>query len=129
MPKKAKTAEQVDDELPKTVTLRITRDDRDDFVELFRRCEAAGVDEISVYIKQLLNRFLHPDPSGEKAVRELLRDLREVAYSLQDRFEKLDSRTVKLRNLTATAVAVLLKEAAGWPREQAEKWVQQKLLG
>ena len=130
MPKKGereKKAKKADDERD-TVTLRITAEDRDDFTELFRRSRASGVDEISVYIKQLLTRFLHPDPSSEKAVREILRDLQDATDSFQDRFEKLDTRTKRLHDAVAKSTAILLVKAANWPPEQAQKWVQEKLM-
>jgi len=125
---RGKKAKKADDERD-TVTLRITAEDRADFTELFRLSRAAGVDEISVYIKQLLNRFLHRDPSSEKAVWEMLRDLHDATSSLQERFEKLDTRTKRLHDAVAKSTAILLVKAANWPPEQAQKWVQEKLLG
>lgn len=123
-----KKSKKADDERD-TVTLRITAEDRDDFTELFRRSRAAGVEEISVYIKQLLNRFLHPDPSSEIPVRQILRNLEDANTSLQNRFEKLDARTKRVHDAVAKSTAILLVKAANWPPEQAQKWVQEKLLG
>jgi len=118
MSKQPKTA---DDELPESVTLRITDEDTDDFTELFRRMEAAGFDKPSTYIKHLLSGLLHPDPSGEQAIRELLRELRE-------RIDNLDSRTKSLRQTVAKSTTMLLIKTAGWPPDKAHKWVQEKLL-
>jgi hypothetical protein len=115
------------DQPGETCTLRITNEFRDDFAELFRRADAAGVDR-STYVRDFLCRALHPDPSGQMAVRELLRELRELTDSLRDRVEKVDLRTKNLRATVAKGVAAILVETADWPLDKAQKWVQEKLL-
>jgi hypothetical protein len=110
------------------IHVRFGKPDMDDYEELYRRFEASGVRSISTYVKQLLSRVLSPDPFSEQAVRELLRELGATTSAVYKRVERLDSRTQKLRESTAKGVAHLLAEAAGWPPERAEKWVQEKLL-
>jgi len=124
----AKNRKDADIKLPPSVSLRITEDDEDDFAELFRRMNAAGFKKPSTYIKHLLRGVLHPDTTGEMAVRKLLRDLSEATSTVQDRVEKLDSRTKKLRETIAYSVVTVLVQAAHWPQERAEKWVQENLL-
>lgn len=110
------------------IPVRFGKTDMDDYEELYRRFEASDIRNISTFIKHLLSQVLNPDPSSEKAVRELLRELREVTYSVQDRVEKLDSRTKSLRGTVAKGIVVLLVETGEWPLEKAQKWVQEKLL-
>lgn len=124
----AKNRKDADIKLPPSVSLRITEDDEDDFIELFKRMNAAGFEKPSTYIKYLLRGVLHPDSTGEIAVRKLLRDLHEATATVQDRVEKLDSRTKKLRDTIAYSVVTVLVQAANWEQDRAEKWVQENLL-
>lgn len=128
MAKKPKMPRKSDDGMPETITLRITEDDRDDFTELFRRMHAAGAENPSTYIKQLLSQVLNPDTTGEEATRGLLRQLGEATSNIENQVAKLDSRTKGLRGTVAKAVVALLVEIADWPLEKAQKFVQEKLL-
>ena len=110
------------------IPVRFGKADMDDYEELYRRFDASDIRNISTFIKHLLSQVLNPDPTSEKAVRELLRDLREVTYTVQDRVEKLDSRTKSLRATVAKGIVALLVENNNWPVEKAQKFVQEKLL-
>jgi hypothetical protein len=111
------------------ITLRFTRDELDDVAELERQQHAAGVPNISTFAKQLLKRQLYPDPSSEKAVRELLRELRDATAQLPKGIEKLDARTKKMRNGFANGIAALLVSCAGWSEDEVKEWVEKHMRG
>jgi hypothetical protein len=114
---------------PNLLTLRFTKEELDDLAELERQQDAAGVPNISTFAKQLLKRQLYPDPSSEKAVRELLRELRDATAHLQEGIEKLDARTKKMRNGFANGIAHLLVSCAGWNEDEVKEWVEKHLRG
>jgi hypothetical protein len=114
---------------PNLLTLRFTKEELDDLAELERQQDAAGVPNISTFAKQLLKRQLYPDPSSEKAVRELLRELRDATAHLKEGIEKLDARTKKMRNGFANGMAHLLVSCAGWNEDEVKEWVEKHLRG
>jgi conjugative relaxase-like TrwC/TraI family protein len=94
------------------IPVRFGKADMDDYDELYRRFESSDIRNISTFIKHLLSQVLNPDPTSETAVRELLRELREVTYTVRDGVEKLDTRTKGLRGTVAKGIVALLVETA-----------------
>jgi hypothetical protein len=125
MAKKAREPSKSKYNLP----IRFNKDELDDLAELKRQQEAAGVPKLSTFAKQLLNKQLYPDPSSERAIRELLRELLNATKKLQAEIEKLDARTKKMRNGFANGFAALLTATAGWSDDEVREWVDQHMRG
>lgn len=124
-PSKPRASREVQNPLP----LRFGKNELDDLAELKRQHAASGVPKLSTFAKQLLNKQLYPDPSSERAVRELLRELRETTVKLQEGFDKLDARTKKMRNGVANGIAALLVSCAGWSEDEVKEWVDKNMRG
>ncbi|MEX2309827.1 MAG: hypothetical protein WD738_19810 [Pirellulales bacterium] len=124
----AKNSKKANKDLPKGVSIRINPDDEDDFAELFRRMRAAGFAKPSTYIKHLLSAYLHPDPTGDKAIRDVLRQIHDATDALQAQVDKLDAQTKSIRQAVAKSTTMLLIKIADMPADKARKWVQENLM-
>ena len=123
----AKKREKQEKEVKNPFTVRFNKEDQDDFEELCRRFRNSDEDDFSPFVVQLLSRVLNPDPSGEKAVRELLRELHDLIRSLRERVDGLDTRTKSLRQTVAKSTTMLLIKVANWDRDKAHQYVQDQL--
>lgn len=128
MAKKRADQEKQGKEVKNPFTVRFTEQDQDDFEELCRRFRASEFGKVSPFVVQLLSRVLNPDPSGDKAVRDLLHELHDLIRSLEERIDTLDTRTKSLRQTVAKSTTMLLMKAANWPPDKARDWVQRNLM-
>ncbi len=123
----AKKREKQENEIKNPFSVRFGKEDQDDFEELCRRFRNSDYGDVSPFVVQLLSRVLNPDPSGEKAVREMVRELHDLIRSLRERVDELDTRTKSLRQTVAKSTTMLLIKVANMDPDKALEYVQDKL--
>jgi hypothetical protein len=112
-----------------TVTVRFAHGEPGVMDDFYDRLEAAGSDNKSAFVLQLITQAMYPvDPVQGATIQALLRDVKDASGGIQSDLEELKRRNRRDRRTLADAVAVLLTQVGGESKEKAKRWVDKHLL-